>query len=197
MRVDELVAGGAMIVDGRDPESFAHGHLTGSINVGLEGRYAEFAGSVVPSDVDIVLIAADGFELEAENRLARIGFDRVVGFLEHPLAVMADNPERVDQASRLTAPEFAERRNTIEGLQVVDVRNPGEVAEGSIDGSIEIPVGQFPARVSELDPEAPTVVFCAGGYRSSVAASVLREAGFRDVSDVLGGYGAWAELVPA
>jgi glyoxylase-like metal-dependent hydrolase (beta-lactamase superfamily II)/rhodanese-related sulfurtransferase len=192
---DDLVEGGAMVIDGRDPESFAQGHLAGSINVGLEGRYAEFAGSVVPSDVDIVLVADDGYELEAKNRLARIGFDRVVGFLEHPLAVMADNPERVAHASRLTATEFAERRNALEGLQVVDVRNPGEVAAGSIEGAIEIPVGQFPARIDELDPDAPTVVFCAGGYRSSVAASVLREAGFADVSDVLGGYGAWTELV--
>ena len=194
---DALVAGGAMIVDGRDPETFAHGHLAGSINVGLEGRYAEFAGSVVPSDVDIVLVADDGYELEAKNRLARIGFDRVVGFLVNPLAVMADNTDRVQQASRLTATEFAERRNDVDGLQVVDVRNPGEVAAGAIEGSIEIPVGQFPARVDELDKTAPTVVFCAGGYRSSVAASVLREAGFTDVSDVHGGYGAWTELVPA
>ena len=186
-----------MIVDGRDPEDFAHGHLVGSVNVGLAGRYAEFAGSVVPSDVDIVLVTEDGFELEAKNRLARIGFDRVVGYLENPLGAMADNPDRVRQASRLTAPEFAERRNTVDGLQVVDVRNPGEVAEGTIEGAIEIPVGQFPARIEELDPTAPTVVYCAGGYRSSVAASVLREAGFEDVSDVLGGYGAWTELVPA
>ena len=194
---DAKVGEGAMIVDGRDPEDFAHGHLVGSINVGLAGRYAEFAGSVVPSDVDIVLVTDEGFELEAKNRLARIGFDRVVGYLVNPLGVMADNPDRVRQASRLTAPELAERRNTVDGLQVVDVRNPGEVAEGTIEGAVEIPVGQFPARIDELDPEAPTVVYCAGGYRSSVAASVLREAGFKDVSDVLGGYGAWTELVPA
>ena len=186
-----------MIVDARDPEEFGHGHLIGSINVGLAGRYAEFAGSVVPSDVDIVRVADDGYELEAKNRLARIGFDRVVGHLADPLRVMAENPERVQHGSRLTAVEFAERRNSVEGLQVVDVRNPGEVAAGTIEGSIEIPVGQLPSRVSELDPQAPTVVYCAGGYRSSVAASVLRQAGFADVSDVLGGYGAWTELVPA
>ena len=81
---DRLVAGGAMIVDGRDPETFAAGHMAGSVNVGLNGRYAEFAGSVVPSDVDIVLVVDEGFELEAKNRLARIGFDRVVGYLQHP-----------------------------------------------------------------------------------------------------------------
>jgi glyoxylase-like metal-dependent hydrolase (beta-lactamase superfamily II)/rhodanese-related sulfurtransferase len=196
-RFDELVAGGAMIVDGRDPEQFAHGHLIGSVNVGLEGRYAEFAGSVVPSDVDIVLVVEPGFELEAKNRLGRIGFDRVVGHLEHPLAVMADHPDRVQRASRLTAVELEERRRDVAGLQLVDVRNPGEVALGTIGDDVAlIPVGQLPERSGELDPSKPTVVYCAGGYRSSVAASLLRQAGFGDVSDLMGGYGAWLELQP-
>lgn len=193
-RAEELAAGGAMVIDGRNPEDFARGHFAGSINIGLAGRYAEFAGSILPSDVDIVLIVDDGFETEAKNRLARIGFDRVVGFLEAPLEAMGANPGKVHQASRLTVPEFNGRRSDIAGLQIVDVRNPGEVEAGLIDGAVVIPVGQLPGRVEELDPEVPTVVYCAGGYRSSVAASVLREAGFSDVSDVIGGYGAWAEL---
>ena len=192
---DRLVDGGAMIVDGRDPEEFAHGHLAGSINVGLNGRYAEFAGSVIPSDVDIVLVVGAGFETEAKNRLARIGFDRVVGFLEHPLEVMAGHPGRVQRASRLTAVEFDGQRDGIGGLQLVDIRNPGEVEGGVIAGAATIPVGQLPSRLHELDPSAPTVVYCAGGYRSSVAASVLRQVGFTDVSDIIGGYGAWQEAL--
>ena len=194
---DRFLADGAMVIDGRDPEEFGHGHLAGSINVGLNGRYAEFAGSVIPHDVDIVLVVDEGFELEAKNRLARIGFDRVVGFLEHPYVVMLDHPDRVRHASRMTAVEFDARRDDIDGLQLVDIRNPGEVALGTIRGSTAIPVGQLPSRVDELDPAAPTVVYCAGGYRSSVAASVLRQAGFTDVSDILGGYGAWIEVQPA
>ena len=182
-----------MILDGRDPEEFAQGHLVGSINVGLNGRYAEFAGSVVPSDVDIVLVVDEGFELEAKNRLARIGFDRVVGHLDHPRAVMAEHPDQVARASRLTAAEFDRRAGELDDLQVVDIRNPGETAIGTIGQAATIPVGQLPKRLDELDPAAPTVVYCAGGYRSSVAASLLRRAGFADVSDILGGYGAWAE----
>ncbi len=193
---DALVEGGAMIIDGRTPEEFGQGHLHGSINVGLNGRYAEFAGSVVPHDVDIVLVVDDGFELEAKNRLARIGFDRVVGFLKHPLLVMATNPNRVQRASRMTAIEFENRKADTDRLQLVDIRNPGEFALGTIDGAAPIPVGQLPSRLNELDPTAPTIVFCAGGYRSSVGASVLRQAGFGDVSDILGGYGAWVELAP-
>ena len=194
---DRLVEGGAMVIDGRDPDEFGHGHLAGSINVGLNGRYAEFAGSVIPHDVDIVLVVDEGFELEAKNRLARIGFDRVVGFLQHPYIVMLDHPDRVRHASRMTAVEFDARRDEIDGLQLVDIRNPGEVALGAIGGATTIPVGQLPGRLAELDPAAPTVVYCAGGYRSSVAASVLREAGYSDVSDILGGYGAWQEIQPS
>lgn len=194
--LDQLVAGEAMVIDGRDPEDFGRGHLAGSVNVGLNGRYAEFAGSVIPDDVDIVLVVDDGFEREAKNRLARIGFDRVIGYLQFPTMVMADNPDRVVRASRLTAPEFNVQRDDIDALQLVDVRNPGEVEHGTIPGAVTIPVSQLPGRRDELDPTAPTVVYCAGGYRSSVAASVLRQAGFADVSDILGGYGAWIETQP-
>ena len=185
---------GAMLVDGRSPEEFAQGHLRGAVNVGLGGRYAEFAGSVIPPDADIVLVTEPGSELEGKNRLARIGFDRVVGFLERPDEVMFRHPEDVQQASRLTAAAFGTVRAGIDELQVVDVRNPGEVEHGTVPGAIPIPVGQLADRVDELDPARPTVVFCAGGYRSSVAASVLRQRGFSDVSDIVGGYGA-LELV--
>lgn len=191
---DSLVAAGAMIVDGRSPEAFARSHLDGSINVGLAGRYAEFAGSVIPTDADIVLVVDQGDETEAKNRLARIGFDRVVGYLVRPMEVLASNPDRARQASRLTATEYNNRGAQIDGLQLLDIRGPGEVALGTIDGASAIPVGQLPARLGELDPGAPTIVFCAGGYRSSVGASVLRHAGFADVSDIIGGYSAWIDL---
>jgi glyoxylase-like metal-dependent hydrolase (beta-lactamase superfamily II)/rhodanese-related sulfurtransferase len=189
------IEAGAMLVDGRSPEEFAQGHLRGAINVGLEGRYAEFAGSVIPVDADILLVTDPGHELEGKNRLARIGFDRVIGYLDQPYKVMLEHRDQVDVASRLTAPGFEQRRASIEGLQVVDVRNPGELADGSIPGAVPIPVGQLTHRLSELDPAKPTVVYCGGGYRSSVAASVLRQRGFGDVSDILGGFAAWSDLV--
>jgi len=189
----EAVAGGAVLVDGRSPEEFALGHLRGAVNIGLEGRYAEFAGSVVQPDVDIVLMTESGQELEGKNRLARIGFDRVIGHLAEPERVMFTHREDVQTASRLTAKAFGERSAEIADLQVVDVRNPGEAEAGMIAGAVNIPVGQLPDRIGELDPARPTVVYCAGGYRSSVAASLLRQRGFADVSDILGGYAAWEE----
>ncbi|UJL28243.1 MBL fold metallo-hydrolase [Mycolicibacterium vanbaalenii] len=192
-QVRDAVKAGAVLVDGRGPEEFALGHLRGAINIGLEGRYAEFAGSVVPTDVDIVLFTEPGQELEGKTRLARIGFDRVIGYLERPFETMLDHQDEVQVASRLTAKAFDARAAELADLQIVDVRNPGEVAAGMIPDAVSIPVGQLPARLGELDPAKPTVVYCAGGYRSSVAASLLRAHGFTDVSDILGGYGAWDE----
>ncbi|WP_328349874.1 rhodanese-like domain-containing protein [Mycobacterium sp. NBC_00419] len=193
--VKNAVTAGAMLIDGRSPEEFALGHLRGAVNIGLGGRYAEFAGSVVKPDVDLVIMTEPGMELEGKNRLARIGFDRVVGVLAEPYQVMFANPDDVEVASRLTTNAMGERMADVPELQIVDVRNPGEAAAGMIPGAVNIPVGQLPDRVGELDPGKPTVVYCAGGYRSSVAASVLRQRGFADVSDVLGGYGAWDEAV--
>jgi hydroxyacylglutathione hydrolase len=187
------VGSGAILVDGRTPEEFAQGHVRGAVNIGLEGRYAQFAGSVIKPDVDIVLMAEPGRELEGKNRLARIGFDRVIGYLENPYEVMFAHRGNVEVASRLTAAALAERIADVPELQLVDVRNPGEADAGMIAHAVNIPVGQLPDRVGELDPRKPTVVYCAGGYRSSVAASLLRQRGFADVSDVLGGYTAWEQ----
>jgi hydroxyacylglutathione hydrolase len=195
-QVQSALAAGAVLLDGRDPVEFARGHLRGAVNVGLEGRYAEFAGSIVPADRDIVLFVEPGHELEAKNRLARIGFDRVLGYVDDSFDVLRSHPDHVDIASRLTAVDLQQRRQELPGLQLVDVRNSGEHRLGAIPGAINIPVGQLSGRLSELDPAVPTVVYCAGGYRSSVAASLLRASGFADVSDLLGGFGAWAQSAP-
>jgi rhodanese-related sulfurtransferase len=191
--MQDALAAGAVLVDGRSPEEFAQGHLRQAVNIGLEGRYAEFAGSVVKPDVDIVLMTQPGQELEGKNRLARIGFDRVIGYLDQPEQAMLEHPDQVQVASRLSVKDFGERTTAVRDLQIVDVRNPGEADAGMIPGAVNIPVGQLPDRVGELNPAAPTVVYCAGGYRSSVAASLLRQNGFSDVSDILGGFNAWDE----
>lgn len=195
MTLDEVLAAqreGAVVLDTRDQKMFAAGHLRGSINVGLEGRFAESAGKVVAAGTPIVLVGEPGTEAEARTRLARIGFDNVIGALDDYVVAFMDRPEVVEQSSRLTAEELAERRATLPRLQVVDVRNASEVEEGAVPGAHNLPLPQLLDRVGELDPNVPTVVYCAGGYRSSIAASTLRTHGFTDVSDLLGGYGAWA-----
>jgi rhodanese-related sulfurtransferase len=186
-------ADGAAVIDSRDAADFAAGHLRGSINVGLSGRFAEYAGEVVRPGTPIVLVTEAGHEQEARVRLGRIGFDNVVGALRRPLAAFTSRPDLVDQASRLSVDGLVHRRATVDGVQVVDVRGPGELAaSGAIPGSVSIPLAQLLGRSGELDPSRPVVVSCASGYRSSIAASVLRAEGFTDVSDLLGGWGAWS-----
>jgi hydroxyacylglutathione hydrolase len=184
--------GGGVVLDSRTPAEFAAGHLAGSVNVSLDGRFAEFAGDVVAPDQRIALVCAPGHEAEAKVRLARIGFDSVEGALEDPIRVFAEHPEVVERSSRLTAGELAARMADLPDLVVIDVRGAGERALGAVPGSMHVPLPELTRRLGELDPSRPTVTYCAGGNRSSTAASVLAAAGFADVSDLLGGYTAWA-----
>jgi len=183
-------AAGAAVLDVRSPEEFARGHLRGSVNVGLDGRFAEYAAEVVGGD--IVVVCEEGRARDARLRLSRVGLDSVVGVLDRPERAFAERPELTGTASRLTARQLADARAAIPGLVLLDVRGPGERDQGHIEGSIGIPLAQLRERAGELDPARPLVAYCAGGYRSSIASSLLRASGFADVSDLIGGYGAWA-----
>ena len=195
MTLDEVLEAqrrGAVVLDTRDQVMFAAGHLKESIDVGLDGRFAEYTGDVLEPHTPIILVGEPNTEAEARTRLARIGFDNVIGALDDYVAAFMEHPELVERASRLTVEELADARSAVPDLQVVDIRNQGEIDEtGSIPGSVSIPLPQLVGRLGELDPDAPTVVYCAGGYRSTIAASALRANGFADVSDLLGGIGAW------
>ena len=182
---------GAVIIDTREADEFARGHLRGSRNVGLSGRFAEYVGEVVQPGQAIVLVGGAGTESEAKVRLARIGYDNVLGVLNDSTRMMLEHPNEVVVASRLTADQVASRREGIAQLAIVDVRGPGELADGMIDGAINIQLATLLDGAKALDKHVPTVVYCAGGYRSSIAASTLRSLGFRDVSDLVGGYAAW------
>ncbi|MFF0867074.1 rhodanese-like domain-containing protein [Nonomuraea sp. NPDC050227] len=189
----ELRAAGTVVVDARDPQDFAAGHLRGAVNVPADGRFAEQAGTVLDPDAELVVMAPQNREEEVVTRLARIGFDRVAGYLRNPDDALVALASEVAPASRLTA---AQLRAALAGDAppvVVDVRTAGErEANGFIDAALHIPLSELPARSGELPADRPVVLHCAGGHRSSVAASLLRHRGFQDVSDVLGGYAAWA-----
>ncbi len=192
------LAAGARIHDARDPATFAAGHLGGAINVPADGRMAETVGMVFAPGDRIILVAPEGLEQEVATRIARIGFDHVVGYLADPEAAMAGHPDAVEPSSRLTVEQAQVALDSPAlGVQLVDIRNPGEVVSGMIPGARHIPLAQLVARADELDRERPVLVHCAGGWRSSVGASTLRALGFEDVSDLLGGYGAWEKAHPA
>lgn len=185
---------GAVLIDTRSAESFASGHLRGSINVGLDGRFAEYAGDIVRPGQQVVLLGDHGRGAEAKIRLARIGFDAVAGAVEGIEQALAEHPELATTARRLPAADVAAwLAEEPDGLQIVDVRNPGEVqVTGTLPGARNVPLPQLLDHLDDLDRDAPTVVLCAGGYRSSTAASTLRAHGFRTVADIMGGFGAWA-----
>ena len=183
---------GAVVLDARAPEEFASGHVRGSVNVGIDGRFAEYAGDVVRPGQPIVLVVDEPRATEAKVRLARIGFDRVVGAVVDVERLLADEPGLAEPARRLTATEVSTWLADDPRLQVVDVRNPAEVAEGTVPGAALVPLARLLDRHGELDPAAPTVVYCAGGYRSSIGASLLRSLGFEHVADLQGGFGAWS-----
>ncbi len=189
--VVRLQRSGAVVLDTRDPNEFAVGHLIGSVNIGLAGRYAEFAGGVIQPGAPIVLVTEPDMEIEAKNRLARIGFDQVVGSLAEPLRTFHDHPDDVARSSRVDVAGVDDARVSVDDLQLIDVRQPGETAGGVIDGAMLIPLTRLNEQLSALDASKPTIVYCAAGFRSSIAASRMVAAGFSDVSDLLGGYGAW------
>jgi glyoxylase-like metal-dependent hydrolase (beta-lactamase superfamily II)/rhodanese-related sulfurtransferase len=194
LTLDEAVAAGeagAVLLDTRAPESFASGHLRGSINVGLDGRFAEYAGDVIRPGQQVVLLDEAGRGTEAKVRLARIGFDAVVGEVEDIEAALVEQPDLAATAPRLPAGDLREWLAEDADVQVVDVRNPGEAETGTVPGAALMPLPRLLDHLDELDRERPVVVYCAGGYRSSVAASTLRAHGYRTVADLIGGYGAW------
>ena len=146
---------------------------------------------VMSPGTPIVLVTDPGHEAEATLRLARIGFDHVLGALANPLEAFAAHADLVERLSRLSAAALADRLDTVANLVLVDVRNPAEVELGALHGARTISLPALLHGMDELDRTAPTVVYCAGGYRSAIASSLLRSHGFTDVSDLLGGYTAW------
>jgi len=194
MSLQEVIAAqrdGAIVLDSRAPDEFASGHLKGSINVGLAGRYSEFVGGIIAPGTTIVVVASEGSEAESTTRLARIGFDDVAGYLVDPIAAFASSPEVVVSSARTDVASLKAALADRSDVQLIDVRQPGETAGGVIEGATLMPLTTLSANFGELDPTAPTLVYCAGGFRSMIAASKLEREGFTSVTDLVGGYGAW------
>ena len=189
----ELTAG-TRVLDARSVDDFAAGHLRGSVNVGFDGRFAETGGMVAEVGERIVLITYPGEEQEAALRLARIGSDNAIGFLSVPPgdSFPAELADLVQPAPRTSVEELDELL-AAESVTLVDIRNPGEREQGTIPGAVPVPLAQLRVRLDQVPTGKPIVVHCAGGWRSSVAASLLRAQGFDNVSDLVGGYNAWVE----
>ncbi len=190
-RVLELQARGAQVLDTREPEQFATAHLVGSFNIGLSGQFATWSGTVLSREKPIVIIANPSRESESALRLGRIGFDNVAGYLKDGLRSLESRPDLTATTERLSAPFSAQLMSSGEPPQLIDVRTPSEHDQKSIKGSLSIPLNHLSERAQELPRDRPVLVYCAGGYRSSIAASLLQQKGFEHVTEIAGGMAAW------
>jgi glyoxylase-like metal-dependent hydrolase (beta-lactamase superfamily II)/rhodanese-related sulfurtransferase len=184
---------GADVLDVREPPAFAAGHLAGSVNIGLSGKFATWAGTLLPRDHPIVVVADPGREAEAITRLARIGYDAVEGYLVGGAAALGHRPDLVAVLPRLTPAELVARMASASPPVIVDVRTVTERQGGHIDPSVHIPLQEFPQHARELPAGRDLVAVCASGYRSCTAASLLARAGRAGVADLLGGMAAWSD----
>jgi glyoxylase-like metal-dependent hydrolase (beta-lactamase superfamily II)/rhodanese-related sulfurtransferase len=193
MRADEVAAlrdRGAQVLDSREPPSFAAAHLARSVNIGLSGKFATWAGTLLERDRPIVVVADPGRESETDMRLARIGFDQVVGHLEGGVLALRDRPDLLACTVRFSADELADRLASRHPPTIVDVRTPVERSGPCIPRSVHLPLPQLRRRMGEL-PDGDLVTVCASGFRSCIAASLLEREGFAGVADLEGGMTAW------
>jgi len=182
---------GAQILDVRDAAEYAKGHLAGSINVGLGGQYATWAGTVLNRAKPIVIIAEPAREQEAALRLGRIGFDHVKGYLRGGMEALAGREDLVWPTERVTAPMVAQELVSADPPLLLDIRNTREWAVKHIAGSVNIPLNHLQERIAEIPRDRGIAVHCAGGYRSSIAASILHQYGITHLIEMAGGLAAW------
>jgi rhodanese-related sulfurtransferase/glyoxylase-like metal-dependent hydrolase (beta-lactamase superfamily II) len=182
---------GAQILDVRDPAEYAKGHVAGSINIGLGGQYATWAGTVLDRTRPIVIVAEPGREQEAALRLGRIGFDHVKGYLNGGMEALAGRPDLVWPTERISAPMVAEELASADPPLLLDIRNPREWATKHIEGSVNVPLNHLQERIAEIPRDRRVAVHCAGGYRSSIAAGILHQYGITNLIEMAGGLAAW------
>ena len=190
--VRKAAQAGALLLDVRPSAAYGTGHLPGSLNVGLGGQFASWAGTLVPAGRPIVVIAEDESGAhEAVVRLARVGLETVQGHLDGGVAAWDRLGLPLVTRPQITVDELASRRREVPGLQVVDVRRKAEYKSGHVPGARHVPLDRLERDVAHLDPSRPTAAICAGGYRSSAATSLLERHGFADLVNVIGGTSAW------
>ena len=182
---------GVQILDVRDPAEYAKGHLAGSVNVGLGGQYATWAGTVLDRAKPIVIVSEPGREREAAVRLGRIGFDHVTGYLEGGMEALAGREDLVWPTERLSVPLLAEELAGADAPLLLDIRSPREWAAKHIEGSVNIPLNHLRERIAEIPRGRRIALHCAGGYRSSIAAGILHQYGITSLIEMAGGLAAW------
>jgi hydroxyacylglutathione hydrolase len=192
-QVEEKQKAGAVLLDTRPAAQYGTGHVPGSVHIGLSGQFASWAGTLLAPDAPIILIAEDEERVaEARTRLARVGIENIAGSLSGGILAWHESGRPLASTDQISVDELARRLGAGETKQLVDVRRPGEWNAGHIAQARHLPLHELAAHTGELNREAPITAICAGGYRSSMATSLLERAGFEKVTNVVGGMAAWS-----
>jgi hydroxyacylglutathione hydrolase len=191
----ELIANevDALVLDTRGAETFAKGHIPNSINIGIDGSFAPWVGALIPGvDHPMLIITEEGREEEVVTRLARVGFDNTMGYLEGGLKTWLQSGREIEGVESIPATEFA-RRSKVQKLTTIDVRKLGEFEAEHVKEAINIPLDFLNDRLAEIPKEGEVYLYCAGGYRSMIAASILKSRGWDNLIDIKGGFKSIAE----
>lgn len=186
----------AIILDTRDPEIFTQQFIPGAVNIGLQGRFAEWAGSLLSFNSPILLVTEHGKEKETVIRLARVGFSKISGYLEGGFEAWKAAGQQLDMIIDIEPDELAMDIPFDDRLVIIDVRREPEFADGHVRGAINIPLEEMtdPASMANIEDDHNVYVHCAAGYRSVIAASLLKRQGIHNLRNVLGGYSKIKEL---
>ncbi|KAA0989850.1 MBL fold metallo-hydrolase [Dyadobacter aurulentus] len=181
---------GALILDTRKAADFAKGFIPNSINIGIDGSFAPWVGALVPDlKQNLLIVTEPGREEEVITRLARVGYDHTIGYLNGGFKTWAESGKEIDSVASISADEFEEDFKKGE-IDVIDVRKPDEFASGHIEGAKNLPLDYINDLMEEFPKDKNLYIHCAGGYRSMVAASILKSRGIQGVINIEGGFGA-------
>ena len=193
--VKKAMTEAAVILDTRNEEIFTLGFIPGSVSIGLEGRFAEWAGSLLSFDEPMILVTEAGKEKESIIRLARVGFSKVIGYVDGGFEAWKNSGEEFDMIINVEADELAMDIPFDDNLVVLDVRKPTEFAEGHVKEAINIPLEDMtdPANLATLEEEQNIYVHCQSGYRSIIASSLLKRQGIHNIRNIVGGFNKISE----
>jgi hydroxyacylglutathione hydrolase len=179
----------ALMLDTRDAEVFAKGFVPNSINIGVDGSFAMWVGEMIPDiKQQILIIAEPGREEEVVTRLARVGYDHAIGFLKGGFEAWKAAGKEINSVGRLSAAELAQQLKTNRKPLIIDVRKKSEFDSEHLLDAVNIPLNQINQHLAEFPKDKHFVLHCAGGYRSMIAASILKQRGWDNFVDVRGGF---------
>ena len=187
---DTLKTDGALIIDSRDPLVFENGFVPRSISIGLNGQYAIWAATLFELDRKIILVTEIGSEQESVVRLARVGFDNIAGYLDGGYETWVNSGKRIDMLVSVDTEELALEQKHGKNIGIIDVRKPSEFEQGHVEGAEFNTLADLQNNLEHIDKDKDQYVYCAGGYRSVIACSILKANGYHKVNNVYGGYGA-------